>query len=247
MQAMPFETERSVDRTAKPGMDQILLYAPKLFFDEKEPFYPVRVGITVMRNGETSPSFKRRFTFADPAIDHVIEFAIYWDYDIQHLYELEHVWVYVGGDGSVEDCEASFHGRYLKALLPDRSNLFGRRLKLYSQPGKHAFSPLPVLFDLLPDARVCTNEEAGKDGLTLPDWYGERIKVNEEDNRAVRTYLQSFYRFTPSFEYIEYVFTEPSKTFVPWERLFEEIPDRIEQELTKIRSALEDRKEREER
>ncbi len=103
------------------------------------------------------------------------------------------------------------------------------------------------LFELLPDARVCTNEEAGKDGLTLPDWYGERITVNEEDNRAVRTYLQSFYRFTPSFEYIEYVFTEPSKTFVPWERLFEEIPDRIERELTKIRSALEDRKEREER
>jgi hypothetical protein len=145
--------------------------------------------------------------------------------------------MYVNGDGSVANCEASFHGRCLKALLPDRSNLFGTRVKLYSQAGKHAFSPLPVLFELLPDAHVCTNEEAGKDGLTLPDWYRGRIIANEEDNRAVQTYLK-LYRFTPSFEYIEYEFTEPSEIFIPWEQLFEEIPDRIERELSEIRNAL---------
>ncbi|MBW5447779.1 hypothetical protein GE107_17120 [Cohnella sp. CFH 77786] len=220
-------------------MEPILAYTPKLFFDRKEPFYPARVGVSVLRDGESSPSFRRRFAFKDDAVDHVIEFAIYWDYDIQHLYDLEHVWVYVRTDGSVADGEASFHGRYLKALLPDRSNLHGTRLKLYSQPGKHAFSPLPLLFELLPDARICTNEEAGKDGLTLPDWYGGRVRADGETDRLIRTYLHTFRRFTPSFEFIEYEFGEPAETFVPWERLYEEIPARIERELAVIRGELE--------
>jgi hypothetical protein len=85
-------------------------YAPLLYFDRQEPFYPVRIGISVLHNGDPSPSFRRKFEWMDAAIDYVIEFAIYWDYDIQHLYELEHVWVYVGMDGAVVDAEASFHG-----------------------------------------------------------------------------------------------------------------------------------------
>ena len=35
----------------------------------------------------------------------LIEYAVYMDYDIQHLYELEHMWVAVGEDGTtVKDC-----------------------------------------------------------------------------------------------------------------------------------------------
>ncbi|MNE81980.1 hypothetical protein D3C80_1786680 [compost metagenome] len=141
----------------------------------------------------------------------------------------------------------SFHGRFIKGLLPDRSNLHGTRVKLYSQPGKHAFSPLPLLFELLPGVRTCTNEEAGADGLTLPDWYGRRKAASEEENRMVRDYLYSFHRFTPSFDYREYEFADSADLFVTWKQLFEEIPKRIESELHAIKSALRERYEQSEK
>jgi len=213
-------------------------YAPRLYFDRMEPFHPARVGISVLHDGEQSPSFRRVFAFADAAIDYVIEFAIYWDYDIQHLYELEHVWVYVGKDGSVADAEASFHGKYLKALLPDRSNLEGKTVSVYSQPGKHAFSPLPILFELLPNVRSATDRDAGLDGLTLPGWYKARSVYGEEENALVRAYQQAYHRFTPSFEYAAYEIAVRKELFVPWKQLYEEIPERIERELTVIRAAL---------
>lgn len=92
-------------------------YAPRLLFDQNEPFFPVRLGITVMRQEEESPSFRRRLAVNHPDVLAVVEYAIYYDYDIQHLYDLEHVWVYIGRDGEVVDAEASFHGKFLKALL----------------------------------------------------------------------------------------------------------------------------------
>ncbi|MUT65781.1 hypothetical protein [Paenibacillus sp. NEAU-GSW1] len=214
-------------------MDHLAAFAPKLYFDKNEPFYPVRAGVSILREGEQSPSFRRKFDRLAAGIDYVIEFAIYWDYDIQHLYELEHVWVFIDASGAVADAEASFHGKYLKALLPDRSNLAGRTVSLYSQPGKHAFSPLPQLFERLPDVRTATDQGAGMDGLTLPDWYKARDRYDDETNALVRAYQQKYHRFTPSFEFIPYELAE--QLLVPWAALYEEIPARIEAELAKIR------------
>lgn len=107
------------------NLELAMSYAPYLYFDKKEPFFPVRVGVTVLEEAGPSPSFRRRFEFEQPELKYIIEYAIYWDYDIQHLYELEHVWVYVGQDGQVLDCDASFHGWYFKGLLRNRSNLDG--------------------------------------------------------------------------------------------------------------------------
>jgi hypothetical protein len=217
---------------------RLAAYAPRLFFDKKEPFLPVRVGVSVIRRGEQSPSFRRRFEELAAEIDYVIEFAIYWDYDIQHLYELEHVWVYVDRDGEVANAEASFHGKYLKALLPDGSNLSGRTVSLYSQPGKHAFSPLPLLFELLPNARTVTDQGAGADGLTLPEWYRARDSYDDKTNDLVREYQQRYHRFAPSFEFVPYELAGQEGLFIPWKLLYEEIPDRIEAELATIRQTL---------
>ncbi|MDQ0061234.1 hypothetical protein [Paenibacillus harenae] len=224
-------------------MKRLTAYAPRIYFDKEEPFYPVRVGVSVLHRGERSASFRRQMDWQNEAIDYAIEFAIYWDYDIQHLYELEHVWVHVGKDGSVLDAEASFHGKYLKALLPDRSNLEGRTVSLYSQPGKHAFSPLPILFQLLPNALSATDRDAGLDGLTLPNWYKARGRYDEETNALVRAYQQAHHRFTPSFQFVPYELAGREPLFVPWAELYEEIPERIEAELTVIRRALADSKE----
>ncbi len=212
-----------------------LRYAPTLMFDENEPFYPVRVGVTAFRAAGASPSFRRRFAFDDERLDAIVEYAIYWDYDITHLYELEHVWVWVGKDGAVLDCEASFHGKALKGLLEDRSNLDGQRVRLYSQPGKHAFSPLVDAFKLLPDASRSCGEDAGKDGLLATAAFQGAYDTSPDIDRDVREYLQR-HRFAPAWRFAPYELSE--ELFASWEELRREVPARIAARLGDIREAL---------
>jgi hypothetical protein len=210
-------------------------YAPILLLDKNEPFFPVRVGATVLRKAGTSPSFPRSFAFDDERLEGIIEYAIYWDYDITHLYDLEHVWVFVGKDGSVLDCEASFHGKVLKGPLEDRSNLTGKRVRLYSQPGKHAFSPLAAVFKLLPDATRCTWEDAGKDGLLVTAAFQGAFETSPDIDLAVQTYLQR-YRFAPTWRFAPYDLSE--ELFASWEDLRREVPMRIAACLEEIRETL---------
>lgn len=44
-------------------------YAPYLYFDKKEPFFPVRIGSTLLHEAGASPSFRRSFSFTDSAIN----------------------------------------------------------------------------------------------------------------------------------------------------------------------------------
>ncbi len=104
--------------------------------------------------------------------------------------------------------------------------------------GKHAFSPLPVLFELLPSARTATEQGAGSDGLTLPEWYKAKGQYDHKTNEMVRAYQQRYHRFTPSFEFVPYELAEQENLFVSWKSLYEEIPDRIEAELATIRHTL---------
>ncbi|WP_379157668.1 hypothetical protein [Paenibacillus sp. sgz5001063] len=208
-------------------------YAPCLLFDQNEPFFPVRFGITVLREDGDSPSFRRRLSVQRHDVQAVVEYAIYYDYDIQHLYDLEHVWVYIGRNGEVADVEVSFHGKYLKGLLRGQTNLSGTQAALYVQPGKHALSPLPELFELLPGFVSCTQEEAGADGLIYGHFYSGNLASDEEIDRRVRAYLQTF-RFTPTQLYSSWEYADRRELFVSWSQLFAEIPERIRKELERI-------------
>ncbi|ANX00969.1 hypothetical protein CSTERLE_04895 [Thermoclostridium stercorarium subsp. leptospartum DSM 9219] len=209
-------------------------YVPNIYFDENEPFYPRRIGCTVFTRPGPSPSFRREIMFNTDEIKYVIEYAMYWDFDIQHLYELEHVWVYVAHNGQVADCEASFHGKYLKGLLKDRSNIEDEtHVKLYSQPGKHAFSPIAQVFELLPDFETATFENAGNNGLLITSVLEGRYSTNDEINGIVSRYLKKF-RFRPSMKYKRYEFGDD--VFTDWETLHEEIPKFIQLKLDEIRN-----------
>ncbi|MCM3632335.1 MULTISPECIES: hypothetical protein [Paenibacillus] len=208
-------------------------YIPILELDEHEPFLPQAVGVTVLDQSAPSPSFRRQIKLDPKFTMLVIEFAIYWDYDIQHLYDLEHVWVYVGKDGSVTDCEASFHGKYFKGLLPDRSNVEGQRVKLYCQAGKHAFSPLKEIFPLIPNYSTCTYEEAGEAGLIITAPFQGVIETSEQINSVVHSNLQR-YRFRPSGRYSSY--SIPEELLMSWEQLRQVIPTRIQEQLRLMES-----------
>ncbi|MEW4427495.1 hypothetical protein AB1I68_08535 [Paenibacillus pabuli] len=217
-------------------MDTVLLekamsYAPILMFDQNEPFYPDLVGISLLEKPGPSPSFRREILFPIEAVQFVIEYAIWWDYEIGHLYEMEHVWIYVGHDGEVVDCEASFHGKVLRGMLKDRVNMVDRHVCLYSQPGKHAFSPLPVVFELLPDLYSAAGIQAGCDGLLVNDLFKNYFETNEVIDARVRKYLQTK-AFVPTMQFEEYLLG-PEK-FVTWDRLYEMIPQRIRSRLAEL-------------
>ena len=217
--------------------DLIIKYAPYIFFDQKEPFFPVLVGTTVFEKSGLSKSFPREIRFFNDKIKTVIEYSIYWHFDIQHLYELEHVWIYIGNNEEVYDCEASFHGKYLKGLLKDKSNLIAKtHVKLFSQPGKHAFLPRADMFDLIPNLYSVCCEDAGNAGLIVTDVGRGRYKTNEEINNMVHDYLKR-YRFIPTMKFEKYILQE--SIFVEWFELCNRIPDMIKNKLQDIKAEME--------
>ncbi|WP_245948087.1 hypothetical protein [Paenibacillus sambharensis] len=219
-------TEVQPARQMRLDWELAMRLAPRLYMDELEPFKPVMVGVTLIDRTFPSPSFRRTLNVDQESMLGVIEYAVYYDYDIQHLYDLEHVWVYVAHDGSVLNVEASFHGKYLRGLLPDRSNLgTDGRASLFVQPGKHAFSPMPEFFLLLPDVESANDKLAGSGGVLEPDMLKGAYKtVPGEMDLKAEAHLQEF-RFKPSFQYVPYEW--PEGIFVTWDVLKEEIPKRM--------------------
>lgn len=205
-------------------------YFPQILIDEHEPFFPKAIGVTIFRSSAASPSFQREISIHGE-LDFAVEYAIYWDYDIQHLYDLEHIWVYVAKGGTVIDCEASFHGKFIKALLKDRSNLQGRQVLLYSQAGKHAFSPIKELFQLIPNYMSCTYEEAGCDGLIVTTPFKGVYETNQTINEQVEAYLRRF-QFRPSERYKPY--KPEADIFMSWDQMHQLIPKRIANQLKHI-------------
>lgn len=193
---------------------------PRILFDEAEPFFPIWLGVSVLDAAGRSPSFRRDLT--PPPGGRVIEYAVYWHWDIQHLYDLEHLWVYLDASGTVCDAEGSFHGKYLKALLPDRSNLKGHEVTVYSQPGKHAFSPDPLVFRLLPDAEEASRSLIGKAGAEVPGPLNGRIVHRPEWDPPVKAWLTQ-HAFTPRWSFRPW--TPDADQFLPWTDLNERLPE----------------------
>lgn len=215
-------------------LDIVREYAPYIFFDDKEPFFPRMVGYTIFEETQRSSSFNRIIEIGKYGVRYAIEYAIYWDYDITHLYDLEHFWVFVGENGEVVDAQGSFHGKYLTMLMKDRSNIIDdTHVKIYSQPGKHAFAPIPTLFDYVPGVETSTYEDVGIDGLVVTEIIAKgRYDTTPEINEAVQKYMQK-YKFRPSHNYSR-LYDITAKELVEWKVLDDSIPGFLVEELQKI-------------
>ncbi len=204
-----------------------LRHAPRIRFDTREPFMPSVVGYTVFRDSGPSPSFPRDITLNGEAKT-VIEYAIWWDWDIQHLYELEHIWVWLDENDNVIASEASWHGG-LHPMVDENGNppMEHGRVTVYSESGKHAFAPSPAwLLERAPRTRQSCGPKAGRMGvLVTPLFEGKIASRTPLANRAVHSYLQC-HAFEPSFEYNK-VFDLESVVHVPWAQLQAWIPQRV--------------------
>lgn len=222
-----FET-LSLEQESADDHEMALRHAPLIRFDAREPFLPSVVGYTVFRNEEIeSPSFPRTLTLPEGAVCG-IEYAVWWDWDIQHLYELEHIWVYLDDAEQVIAADASWHGGYHQMV--DASGnvpLQDGRVILYSEPGKHAFAPVADwLAEREPITRGGCGIHAGKGGVLVTDLFEGYIDDrNPINNQVVWTYLERR-TFEPAFTFSR-IFDLSQVPHVPWNNLFEWIPGRV--------------------
>ena len=207
-------------------------YAPILRFDVREPFLPLAAGYTIFRETGASPSFRqgRKIDLAPkngPSADFAIEYAIWWDWDIGHLYELEHIWVYVGADGRVVRAEASWHGDHHDMRGEGDLALDGDHFVVYSEPGKHAFAPTPAWFKERRKEfkRSETNELAGASGVLLAEYIKGQVTPTPLKTRLVHTYLAQR-GFEPSWDF-SLTFPITAEMLVPWEALRAWMPGRV--------------------
>lgn len=214
-------------------------YAPIVLFDAAEPFLPLVVGVTVFHNEADSFSFPRRISHEfTPPWQTAIEYAIWWDWDIGHLYELEHAWSYVGADGRLVWAEASWHGSFSSMILSSGGvSAEGNRPVLYSQPGKHAFAPEQICLDRFAAAIVDeTTRRAGEGGVLIKDRYAQALEVEADDHSRVAAYLRTR-AFTPTMRFSQR-FEVQRELLVPWPQLDAWIPARVNWWLRQLRTGV---------
>ena len=240
------EALRGLDRgiTSPEDHDLALRYAPSLRFDRREPFLPSAVGYTVFRRDDKSASFPREIALSD-RVALVIEYAIWWDWDIQHLYELEQTWVSVDAKGGIVDLEASWHGRFKPMRAEDgQLPLQAGRPVLYSEPGKHAFAPSPAqLLDRRAATVASCGVHAGKMGVHVTPLFADVIHQRKPlQNRLVHTHLERL-QFEPSFDFSQR-FDLRDAAFVPWRSLYRWIPARVAACLESLATTIAPRERR---
>ncbi|MCA9837634.1 MAG: HAD-IA family hydrolase [Trueperaceae bacterium] len=212
-------------------------HAPILYFDKLEPFLPLAVGYTVFTASQASPSFKRQIDLPENCTT-AIEYAIWWDWDIQHLYELEHLWIYLDQSGHLLDAEGSFHGDFHKlrgandALITEES-----RLVAFSEPGKHAFAGhLEQLENLVPLSTLSCGENAGSGDVLINHMFAGNIQATTLQKRLCKRYMKS-HAFTPSYDFSRR-FDLGSIPIIPWTRLKAFIPKRVNSWLEHLSTEL---------
>lgn len=223
------------ENLSKVDEDLARRFAPILLLDKYEPFRPQVIGVTVAQSPMPSASFPR--ILEPPAGGFVIEYAFWWDWDISHLYELEHIWVIgtqAGGVPVITAVEGSTHGgsRLLHPEYRDTHPV------VCCEPGKHAFFVPGSEPSLHPRTlTLLCREWAGCGGLlgravapgSLPLRY-------RPPNRRIAGGLLQQRAFTPSFEFTTEIATEelPLRT---WPSVAAWIPGRIKDLLNAARKA----------
>lgn len=210
--------------------------APVIRFVDNEPFLPTRVGITVLTEPRQSPSAELQITFG-PDVARVVEYAIWWDWDIQHLYELEHVWLKLDAADNVIAVAASAHGELFDMLRPDGSlPVEDGRVTLYSEPGKHAFHATPDPIHVKRQwLEACCGPLTSEGHVLINAMFETAFAgITAEDHRAVRRHLEGR-AFLPTFRF-GHAFDVAALERLSWPELHDYIARRVPEVLAQVRA-----------
>jgi len=222
-------------------LDLARRHAPIILFDRAEPFRPDTVGYAVLQKPGPSPTFNRYLNLILPdgrRADAVIEYALWTDWDIQHLYELEHVWSYVDANGRLLYAEASAHGRYGPLVADGRVTARWERPVAFAEPGKHGMHASPDLLIAHPVFHAAavrsSGPQCGTSGLLVGEPIAGRLEKNPRRDGLANAFLRRK-GFVPSFDF-SHRWDANQARWCRWDELIEAIPTRLEA----ILSALED-------
>lgn len=216
-------------------------YVPALRFDRAEPFSPAAVGYTVSTMDSVHRADSARPVFRSPSSrlllelepeETVIEYAFYYDFDIQHLYDLEHVFVRLDREGEIKGVLGSFHGKFLNNFIEGETRFEDTHVILYVQPGKHAFMPRPHYFRLAPDRDKCCGEYAGREGLLIAPMFEGRLSTDEAFDRKAEQYIRENHAFVPTWEFT----AREADVLMPWAEMDGLIVERIAEWKHRIES-----------
>lgn len=213
--------------------EDFLRYLPFLYQDENETVPLRKIGFHLCTQAGPSASVPgMTLSPADRDTRFLIEFSLYWDYDIQHMYDLEQIWVFVGGDGSLRGLWNSFHGFVLDAFgLPAMVHRRDGRPMLYIQPGKHAPLADPALFGLHKDFRASLREQAGG-GLLIPPFLADVLRTTPELDDRIRRHIRKSLTFEPSGRYVPVPVTPDM--LCPTGELLALIPSFVDESIRKL-------------
>lgn len=229
MNQPPAAHQEFASYASDPDIQLAARHAPLLYFDAREPFLPEAVGITVFREDAPSPSFSYPIRLP-PGAATAIEYAIWWDWDIQHLYELEHIWLYLDAEERLIAADASGHGGW-QAMRNETGSLplnEEGRLCLLSKPGKHAFVVTPAdLEEQHQQIHIACTARAGSLGLHVNPLFEKQIRPlrTPDTLQLAHTWLEE-HRFPPTFEFTR-EFALATLPLVPWPKLANWIPWRL--------------------
>jgi putative hydrolase of the HAD superfamily len=209
-----------------PDRALALEHLPLWRLDRNEPYQPLAAGYTVFRAPGRSPS-----TAFDvvPKAAAAIEYAVWYDWDIGHLYDLEHVWVHLDAAGAVIAVDASAHGRRgamdAGAGLPE---LRAGRPIVYSEPGKHAHWARPDHIDAAHQQRLIAEcgPRAGIEAVHQGNPFaatGAYTATDADHDRARQKMQQD--AFTPAFAFLP---AKADALLMPWPALAAWIPKRVD-------------------
>ncbi|MBI3914610.1 MAG: hypothetical protein HY327_10565 [Chloroflexi bacterium] len=212
-------------------------YAPIVMADAREPFTIIAAGYTIFDRAGESPSFapRRRVDWdaAGYAATLAIEYALWWDWDIGHLYELEQVWTYVDASGAVVAVEASWHGMFGQLEVEGKPPVDGTHPIVYAQPGKHAMAAAPEIFSEIREwAEQEAGRDAGKGGVHDSELFRGQLPKTDQNDELVRAYLKRV-ALVPSWQF-EKRLAVTREMLLPWDVLEEWIPKRIDWWIEKL-------------
>jgi hypothetical protein len=212
------------------ALDWAARYAPIIYADVREPFSIVAAGYTLFEREGDSPSFSgpRRVEWQGVgyAAQSAIEYALWWDWDIGHAYELEHAWVYIGSRKEVVAVEASWHGMFGPAEVNGQPVVLKSHPILFAQPGKHAMAASSEPFAEIREwAEQETGPEAGKGGILEATLFRGRLPKTPENDAKATAYLKKL-AFRPAWKFDRRMpVTRPM--LIPWTSMERWIPDRV--------------------
>jgi hypothetical protein len=217
----------------KSTLDFAARHAPIILADEREPFTLIAAGYTIFDHEDRSPSFLARrveWGSAGYPAARAVEYALWWDWDIGHLYELEHAWTFVSADGAVVAVEASWHGMFGQA---ENAAMEETHPVLLAQAGKHAMAAsIEPFMEIREWAEQEAGPDAGKGGVLETELFRGRLPKTAENDARVTAYLKQR-AFTPAWKFTKR-FPVTREMLVPWKALEEWIPARVEWWLERI-------------